>query len=172
MLIDYATMKKLTNIAEIHFSPAFVHGVLTVYAMLEGNDNRWVNAFYDDLSRLTDRQKDGLQTLAKAKEKIKRQLADSQLGFQLLSRSDVDVREQTLLTREWVSGYWLGLKRAQLMEKIEDTASLEFIEDLQRIAAMPLPEGDDQDSLSDLIHVQEYCRMGAISVFLSLSNDT
>lgn len=170
MTLDYTTTVELLDGADIDFSPAFVHGLLSAYACGDLQDNRWVTVLQADLTNVNDAQKAAFQQLATEKTALAKQLADSDFSFVLLIDETGNIREQSLSTREWASGFWLGLKQSDLLPKITDEASLDFVSDLQRIAAMPLPDESDDDSLDDLLQVQEYCRMGAVSLFLSLDN--
>lgn len=166
---DVALIKCLEN-ADIDFSPSFVHGVLSAYACIGDNDNAWAVLLQPELDPKNVLQKEALQSLHSYKNTIAEQLADSDLGFYpLLGESD-SLREQSLATREWVSGFWLGLKENKLPTRLQDEDAQEFIGDVQRIAAMPLLDEDDADSTQDLLEVQEYCRMGTIGVFLSVNS--
>ncbi len=170
MTLNYSQVLGLLNDAEIDFSVSFVHGLLSAYACGDAHDNRWVSVLQADLTSVNDKQKTTFQKLAEEKQNIAKQLADSDFSFSLLIDEKGSIREQSLSTREWASGFWLGLKHCHLLEHATDESSLDFVKDLQKITAMPLLEESDQESIDDLLHVQEYCRMGAVSLFLSLEN--
>ncbi|MBS9777884.1 MAG: UPF0149 family protein [Gammaproteobacteria bacterium] len=170
MTLNYLNISELLDKAEIDFSVSFVHGLLSAYASGDLHDNRWVTVLQTDLSNVTEQQKGTFQKLADIKQEIVKQLADSEFPFEVMINEQGDIRDQSLSTREWASGFWLGLKHSDILKKITDETSHDFLKDLQRIAAMPLLEEADQESIDDLIQVQEYCRMGAVSLFLSLTN--
>ncbi len=167
MTIKAIIVGKWVEQAGIDFSPAFVHGVLTAYACQDENNNYWATLLQPQ-STLNSKQKQAFKELATAQKDIARQLADSELSFQLPCRDEATIRQQSLSTRDWASGLWLGLQHNDLLSQIEDEASAEFVGDLQRIAAMPLPDAADKENSADLLEIQEYCRMGAIGLFLSV----
>lgn len=165
MTIKAITIKEWVEQADIDFSSAFVHGVLTAYACKDEHDKHWASLLQTQPT-LNDTQKQAFQALAKAQKYISKQLADSELSFQLPINDENNIKEQALSTRDWASGFWLGLKQNKLLQQITDKTTLEFADDLQRIAAMPLPSEEDKDNLTDLLEIQEYCRMGTIGLFL------
>ncbi len=170
MTIKPIMIEKTIEQAVIDFSPAFVHGVLTAYACQDENDKHWA-ILLQPQATLTEAQKQAFQTLADTQKIIAGQLADSDLSFQLPLTDNDTIKQQSLATRDWASGLWLGLQHNGLLTKITDEASVEFIQDLQRISAMPLLDGEDKHNLGDLLEIQEYCRMGTIGLFLSVHND-
>ena len=169
MKIEYSKVEQLLDVAGIDFSVSFVHGALSAYACGDLQDNRWVTIFQSDLV-VNDDQKNSFRQLAEHKQMIASELADSNFSFNLLINERGNIKQQVLSTREWTSGFWLGLNKSKLLEKIKDEDSLGFMRDLQQVSAMPLPSDSDKDSLEDLLQVQEYCRMGVIGLFLSLSS--
>lgn len=112
-------------------------------------------------------RQDSTQTLANYQDKLKAQLDDPDCDYQLLLPTDDNAHQLALAIREWASGFWLGLQQSHLINNLTDSHSKEYLSDLQRISAMPLPDEADSDSLVDIAEIQEYCRMGAISLYLS-----
>ncbi len=166
MTIKPIMIEEITEKANIDFAPAFVHGVLTAYACHDENDRHWAILLQPE-SELTETQKQAFNELAEIQNHIATQLADSNLSFQLPLNDDDSVSTQSLATRDWASGLWFGLQKNNLLDKMSDEANIEFIRDLKSISAMPLLDEDDKDNLSDLLEIQEYCRMGTIGLFLS-----
>ncbi|MGY0400082.1 MAG: YecA/YgfB family protein [Ostreibacterium sp.] len=163
--------KSLEN-ANIDFSPPFVHGVLSAYACIDDTDNGWAIILQPEIDSMNILQKEALNELNTYKDIIVEQLLDNNLGFQPLFSHDSSIRKQALSTREWVSGFWLAVSnKGDLVKVLQDKDSTEFIQDLQRITAMPLPNDNDIDNQQDLLEVQEYCRIGAIGLFLTLRSD-
>lgn len=184
---------------EMDFTPAFVHGVLTAYCCQVAQPHGWATALVAELDPMNITQATQLRYFNEVKNMIAAQLADSELSFQLLLNNTAEtLHDEVLLTREWASGYWLGIQSAGIDKHIEnDELSSEFINDLPQITAMPLPdevaleaaslsEGysdayDDvpdiydsdtgDDTRADIMQIQEYCRAGAISVFLASWQD-
>ncbi len=80
-------------------------------------------------------------------------MADSELSFQLLLYNSAEtLHDEVLLTREWASGYWLGIQNTGIDKLLrDDEISNEFINDLPQITAMPLPDDSalETASLSD-----------------------
>lgn len=168
MTFDTTNLENLLETADIDFSAAFSHGVLTAYCCTAEPHDGWAVVLQPDLDPANTVQKEALQTLRDLKQQINTALEDSELPYQPLFSESESVREQALSTREWVSGFWLGLQQTGLSEQLSDEASKDFLRDLRHIASMPLPDEGDAESLADLMEVQEYCRMGAVSLFLSL----
>ncbi len=164
--IEPITLEKIIEQAEIDFTPAFVHGVLTAYACHDEDDRHWAIILQPD-STLDENQQQAFNKLADIQQAIGAQLVDSDLSFQLPIADDTSIRQQSLATRDWASGLWFGLQQNDLLEKITDETNVEFIRDLKSISAMPLLDEDDKHNLADLLEIQEYCRMGVISLFLS-----
>lgn len=185
--------------AEMDFTPAFVHGVLTAYCCQVDQPHGWATALVAELDPMNVTQTTQLRYFNEVKNTIAAQLADSELGFQLLLNNTAEtLHDEVLLTREWASGYWLGVQNASIDQQVsDDELSSEFINDLPQITAMPLPdetaletaslsdgysdEYDDapdiydqdtgDDTRTDIMQIQEYCRAGAMSVFLTSWKD-
>lgn len=154
------------------FSPAFIHGVLSAYCCQEKYDDpkSWQSLLLPDFDEHNSEQKKLLEVFIVAKATIHRQLQSNDFVFALPDCDDDSLSAQVLATREWASGFWLAVEQSQLAQAVYDTDATEFIGDLQRIAAMPLPAEDEEenpDNQADLIEIQEYCRMGVIGLFLS-----
>ncbi len=164
--IEPTTLEKIVEQAEIDFSPAFVHGVLTAYACNDENDRHWAILLQPE-PKLDDNQQQAFNELAEIQQAIGVQLADSELSFLLPITDDGNIRQQSLQTRDWASGLWFGLQQNDLLDKVADEENIEFIRDLKKISAMPLPDEADKHNLADLLEIQEYCRIGAIGLFLS-----
>lgn len=165
MTIDYTTLESDLDKADCDFTAAFTHGLLSAYCCTNNQNNDWALIIFSDLDKMNVSQQETIKTLTQLKAHLTEQLADSELGYQLLTDTSSDLSAQVLSTREWTSGFWLGLQRSEL-KKI-DESSLEFIKDLSAIAAMPIPEDNDEANLTDLMEIQEYCRMGVISLYLT-----
>ncbi len=198
--IDAETFALAIEKAEIHFQPAFVHGLLTAYCCDVEDAHGWATALVDNIDPDNDTLTEQLRYLNQARNTIGTQLADSQLGFPLLLHNTAEtLHDEVLLTREWASGYYLGVQNLQLSERVaHDDLSVEFLQDLSRIVAMPLPDDDALDAASisddysdqyddsddiydadtgddtrtDILEIQEYCRAGAIGVFLASWRDS
>lgn len=162
------TLEEMTEKAGIAFSAAFVHGVLSAYACKDSQDNRWVTLLITDTTP-DDSQKQAFNALASQQKTLAKQLADSQFSYALPSPEKEGIRAQSLLTRDWASGFWLAAEHSHLLKQVSDKASLTFFADLKRIAAMPIISENNQDNHADLLEIQEYCRMGAIGLFLSVN---
>ncbi len=169
--IEPTTLEKVIEQAEIDFTPAFVHGVLTAYACHDEDDKHWAILLQPDDATLDENQQQAFNDLAEIQQAIGAQLADSDLSFQLPIADNAEIRQQSLATRDWASGLWFGLQQSDSLEKISDEANIEFIRDLKSISAMPLLDDDDKHNLADLLEIQEYCRMGTIGLFLSSHKD-
>lgn len=185
--------------ANIDFTPAFVHGLLTAYCCEASHAHRWAMTLVTDIDPNDDLLATQLRYLNQAKNVISTQLADSEFSFQLLLHNTADtLHDEVLLTREWASGYWLGVQDIGLAERVaHDDLSNEFLTDLPQIIAMPVPnedaldntavsdgytdnydDSDDvydhdtgDDTRNDIIAIQEYCRAGVIGVFLASWKD-
>ncbi len=178
--------------ADMDFQPAFVHGLLSAYCCQTDAPHAWVNALVDEIDPDNAKLTEALRYLNQVRHTLAEQLADSELSFQLLLDNRAQtLHDEVLLTREWASGYYLGVQELNLAERLgNDDLSAEFLNDLARIVAMPLPNDDDIDSASvtaaysdhydpndeddngddtrsDIMEIQEYCRAGAIGVFLA-----
>lgn len=170
-MLDYATLEKWLGKADITFSASFTHGLLSAYCCQHDGNSHWAKLLITDRDAMDVSQQRAITKLEGAKQDINEQLADASLSFQLLLDDQAEnIREEVLSTREWASGFWLGIKELGFMQHCKENNAIEFMQDLQRIAAMPLPEEEDGDSHSDLIEIQEYCRMGAISLYLTSWN--
>ncbi len=171
MTFDTTNIENLLETADIDFSAAFSHGVLTAYCCSKTNDDSWAITLQPDIDVNDEQQKTAFQELKNLKQHIHKALQDSDLSFQplFLDSESASIREQSLSTREWVSGFWLGLQQAGLVEAITDESSKDFLKDMRHIASMPLLDDDDSENLTDLMEVQEYCRMGVLSLFLTMS---
>lgn len=170
MIIDYTDLVKNLENAGVDFSLSFVHGVLTAFACKNSTDKRWATVLAPEIDPMNLTQKEALNALSDIGKNLTQSLSAEDFSFALLIDEDTDVQQQALETREWASGFWLGIKEAQLVTVFSDADSHDFLKNLQRIAAMPLPDADDTDSLYDLLELQEYCRMGAIDLFLNCQN--
>ncbi len=163
------------------------------------DEAQFANSIIDEIDPNNKTQTEQLRYLNKVKNAIGSQLSDSELGFTiLLNNTAGTLHDEVLLTREWVSGYCLGASSINLSDKVNgDEQSIEFLDDLQQIIAMPLPtdealenasdyddysdnydESDDiydndlgDDTRTDIMEIQEYCKAGAISVFLASYKD-
>lgn len=193
--IDANAFAEAVERAKIAFTPAFVHGVLTAYCSEEAHSHSWATALTSEIAPNDDEQTTQLRYLNQVKNVIGTQLSDAELGFQLLLHNTAEtLHDEVLLTKEWASGYWLGVEETQLAERVSnDELSREFLDDLAQILAMPLPDEDDlenasetdgysdhydssseiydndheDDTRTDILEIQEYCRAGAIGVFLA-----
>lgn len=193
--IDAAAFAKAIDLAKIAFTPAFVHGLLSAYCCEEENAHGWATLLVSDIDPSNETLTTQLRYLNRARNIIGTQLSDSELSFSLLLDNRAEtLHDEVLLTREWASGYLLGVESLALNERVgDDDFSSEFLSDLAQIAAMPLPDDDalaaasvsdgytdhydssdefyDQDggddTRSDILEIQEYCRAGAIGVFLT-----
>lgn len=165
MTMDYTTLENELEKADCDFSVSFVHGLLSAYVCADELNNRWVFVLFSDVKEMDASLQEVLRLLEKLKQLVAEQLADSDLTFQLLLREDNQLSQQALDTREWVSGFLLGIEQNQL--KSQDDEVREFIKDLSTIASMPLLEDGNEEDLSDLIEIQEYCRLGVINLYLT-----
>lgn len=167
-MTDYVTVEKWLGKANIDFSASFSHGLLTAYCCNHRSQTEWQTALLPEYDPLDVIQQTAIQQLEEIKNEINEALADASFSYQLLlDDATEEVRDTALSTREWASGLFLGIKNIELETQLSDEDSLEFIQDLQRIAAMELPEESDLETLSDLIEIQEYCRIGAIGLYLT-----
>lgn len=198
--IDSSAFATAVEQAQIDFTPAFVHGLLTAYCSEEVNSHGWVTLLTTALDPNHTQQTNQLRYLNQVKNTIATQLSDSELSFQLLLHNTAGtLHDEVLLTKEWASGYWLGVEKTQLNERVDsDALSREFLADLTQVIAMPLPSEDDldnsatgeesytdnydssgeiydndsdDDTHADILQIQEYCRAGAIGVFLASWSD-
>lgn len=193
--IDPKAFADAVSLAEINFTSAFVHGLLTAYCCEEENSHGWATTLIDDIDPDNETLTTQLRYLNQVKNAMGAQLSDSELGFQLLLDNSAEtLHDEVLLTREWASGYLLGVEALGLTERVkDDDLSTEFLADLPQIAAMPLPDEDEieaasisddysdnydasediydqdtgDDTRTDILEIQEYCRAGAIGVFLA-----
>ncbi len=193
--IDEQRFLEAIDLASIDFTPAFVHGLLTAYCCEDERSHEWAIMLSEDIDPDNKTLTAQLRYLNQAKNVIGAQLADSELGFQLLLNNTAHtLHDEVLLTREWASGFLLGAEAIGLAERVaHDDLSSEFLADLPQITAMPLPDDDALDTASiadeysdnydssddvydedtgddtrnDILQIQEYCRAGAIGVFLA-----
>lgn len=197
--IDENDFSAAVDNAEIDFTPAFVHGLLCAYCCQVEQPHGWATALVTELDPENAMQTTQLRYFNEAKNTVAAQLADSELSFQLLLNNTAEtLHDEVLLTREWASGYWLGVQSAGIDKQVEnDELSSEFIKDLPQITSMPLPDEtaletasvsdgysdayDDEpdiydsdrgdDTRIDIMEIQEYLRAGAMSVFLASWQD-
>lgn len=167
MTFDTTNLENLLEMANIDFSAAFSHGLLTAYCCSQTIDDSWLMVLQPDINPKDDEQQSAFQALKTVKQQIMEDLQDSDLSFQPLFLENVSVREQSLSTRDWVSGFWLGLQQTGIADQLTDNSAKDFLKDIKFMASMPLLEEENAENLSDLMEVQEYCRMGALSLFLS-----
>lgn len=192
--IDEDRFAQAIELAGISFTPAFVHGLLSAYCCEDENSHGWAPTLVVDIDPDNKTLTKQLRYLNQARNIIGTQLADSELSYQLLLNNTADtLHDEVLLTREWASGYLIGVENLGLTERVShDDLSSEFLSDLPQITGMPLPEEDidiepvsdgytdnydssdeifDQDTgddtRADILEIQEYCRAGAIGVFLA-----
>lgn len=185
--------------AKIDFTPAFVHGMLTAYCCQVEQPHGWATALVSNLSPMNNIQTTQLRYFNEAKNTIAAQLADSELSFQLLLNNTADtLHDEVLLSREWASGYALGIQNSAIAQQVAgDELASEFLNDLPQITGMPVPDDtaletaslsdgytdvyDDvpdiydqdtgDDTRIDIMEIQEYLRAGAMSVFLASWQD-
>ncbi len=191
--IDDSDFAAAVDKAALDFTPAFVHGLLTAYCCQVAQPHGWATALVAELDPMNAAQTTQLRYFNIVKNAIATQLADSELSFQLLLHNSAEtLHDEVLLTREWASGYWLGIQNTGIDKLLsDDEISSEFINDLPQITAMPLPDdsalataslSDDyrdqyddhsdiddsnDDTRLDIMEIQEYLRAGAINVFLA-----
>lgn len=164
MTIDITTLKTNLKKAGCDFSLAFVHGVLTASCCHQTDDEDWGTVLFAK-PLATIEQMTALKDLSILKDNLTKQLSDNELRFDLLLDSHLPVAQQALQTREWISGFLLGIKRNKLI--ITDMISKEFLSDLTRLVAMPIPEIETEENLADLVEIQTYCQIGVITLYLT-----
>lgn len=168
MITDYATFEQWLLDADIDFSAAFSHGLLTAYCCKHSRRVDWAEILIPHFDKMNVSHKALVKECRGFQQTISEQLADEHFSFQLLLNEQADnIRDEVLSFREWVSGYWLGLQNLSLPPQAIETQSLEFIKDLPKIVSIALPENEDSGTLADLIELQEYCRVGVVSLFLA-----
>ncbi|PIE45646.1 MAG: hypothetical protein CSA45_01960 [Gammaproteobacteria bacterium] len=154
------------------FSPEFVHGLLTAHCFDSTRSRNWALILLPNTDSISPDQKEAIRLLEAVQSKIQQQLDSDDFSFRLPDSSSDSITEQTLATREWVSGYWLGIKETTLIGSIKDIEVREFFQDIKQISAMPLPkhmpENSDADNFTDLMEIQEYCRIGVISTYWAI----
>ncbi len=164
------------NAEQVHgeFSPAFIHGWLCAYSCQTKYDDpeTWRPVLLPDYNHQDNEQSNSLQAFIAAKQAITEKLHSSELAFTLPYDENDDSYTQAMVTRDWASGFWLAAEQTRLAKLVTHAEAAEFLADLPRIAAMPLPQADDTDSLVDLMEIQEYCRVGVMGVFLSARTHT
>lgn len=164
MTIDITTLDMDLKKVGCEFSLAFVHGLLAASCCQATDDADWINVLFSKTAYKTE-QKAMIKTLFLLKNDLDQALGDSQLAFDLLLDKHLPIAQQTLQTRDWISGFLLGIKRKKLT--VSDTISQEFISDLTRLAAMPIPEAETEDNAADLTEIQTYCQIGVITLYLT-----
>lgn len=83
---------------------------------------------------------------------------------------DEDIARKSQLIKDWASGFVYGMDE---LANVLDPLNIEFCEDIRHIANLtPISETEQasEDSERDLAEIEEYCRMGAISMFTEMRN--
>lgn len=195
----------------IDFSAPFVHGVLTAFCCHSNDPEGWVGLLMPSNRGAHDHDHDHdhddedeaqrqseLESVFKYLRQLKNQIADTlsdnELNFDIDIGEPANLFEEVFYTREWASGYYLGLEHAGVYPFIEhDEDSVEFFKDLAPISAMPLPDEEDyleatdainhytdaydadleeeinelDDMQKDLAEIEEYLRIGAVGLFIA-----
>lgn len=168
MTTDYTTFEQWLLALDIDFSTSFSHGLLAAYCCKHSRRVDWPEILIPHFDKMNVSHQTFIKQGKVFQQEISDQLADENFTFQLLLDDQAEtLRDEVLGLREWVSGYWLGLQNISLPPQAIETQSLEFMKDLPKIAGVALPDDNDSDTLADLIELQEYCRVGAISLFLA-----
>ncbi len=145
-------MNKLLKENSAEFSQSFIHGALTALSCLDGK-LEIMSGIVTDISLLEE-----------YKEQIVSELSSSGLDFHLAIEPS-DVKKETQSTRDWASGFLFVISKDS--SKILDESSVEFLKDVKQIVSMPFAEDDNQETKSDLFEIQEYLKVGAITLFLT-----
>lgn len=168
MITDYSTLEQWLLNADIDFSTSFSHGLLTAYCCKHRLRVDWPEILIPHFDKKNLNHQTLIKQCRTLQQEITEQLADENFSFQLLLNEDAEnIRDEVLSFREWVSGFWLGLQNMALAPQAIETQSLEFMKDLPKIVSIDLPDNDDSGTLADLIELQEYCRVGVVTLFLA-----
>jgi len=168
--INYTSIQQCIEEAGIGFSAAFTHGLLSAYCCPHDLGQRWATVLVTEMDPMNVLQVEALKRLNCYKNDIAAALGDADFAFQLvLNDEDAGLQENVLALRDWASGYWLGVDAIGLAKTLDDDYSREFIGDLPAITAIdvPLLASDDGEQQNDFVEIAEYCRMGAVSLYLS-----
>lgn len=168
MTTDYSTFEQWLLAADIDFSTSFAHGLLTAYCCKHSRRVDWPEILIPHFDKMNLSHKELVKQCQAFQQEISDQLADENFSFQLfLDEQAESLRAEVLSLREWVSGYWMGLQNLSLPPQAIEAQSLEFMKDLPKIVSVSLPDEDDSGTVADLVELQEYCRVGVVSLFLA-----
>ena len=158
-------LKKALDAAEIGQHPVEVHGALVglICGGVEQNNNMWLLPLLDLMNDGQPLEANLQQLISELYQDTVARLVDFEFGFSLLlPEEEVSLSHRVEALSLWTQSFLTGIAIIQpkLHSASEDVR--EVIKDLSEIAQVEFDVGEDEESESAYVELQEFVKMAAI----------